>query len=257
MLKKRIIPKLLIKTLRFGNRSKQVLVITRKFNEIIPVGDPVSQAKIYESQLADELMLINLSKENQEPFIETLETMAKNLATPLAVGGSIVNLEQAEKLFKNGADKVVINTGAITNPQIIDELANKYGSQSVCLAIDIQEEEDFLYIRGKNNKVRVEDLIDWLEDVQRRGCGEILISDINRDGMNTGLNLDLMQRVRDICKVPLIISGGCGTSQHFVEGFRHGADAVAAGTFFSKRDQNPLQCRSHVVNAKISVRHSL
>ena len=91
----------------------------------------------------------------------------------------------------------------------------------------------------------------------REGCGEILITDINRDGMNTGLNIDLLQKVRDICKVPLIISGGCGTSQHFVEGFKHGADAVAAGTFFSKRDQNPLQCRSHVVNAKISVRQSL
>ena len=101
MLKKRIIPKLLVKNLSIGKRSKEVLVITRNFNEIIPVGDPVSQAKIYESQLADELMLVNLSKTNQEPFIETLETMAKNLATPLAVGGSVWNLEQAEKLFNS------------------------------------------------------------------------------------------------------------------------------------------------------------
>lgn len=257
MLKKRIIPKLLVKNLSIGRRSKEVLVITRNFKEIIPVGDPVSQAKIYESQLADELMLINLSKTNQEPFIETLETMAKNLATPLAVGGSVGNLEQAEKLFNSGADKVVINTGAIANPEIIDELASKYGSQSVCLSLDIEEKEDYLYIRGRNDRIQIGDMIDWLEEVQGRGCGEILITDINRDGMNTGLNIDLLQKVRDICKVPLIISGGCGTSQHFVEGFKHGADAVAAGTFFSKRDQNPLQCRSHVVNAKISVRHSL
>ena len=143
MLKKRIIPKLLVKNLSIGKRSKEVLVITRNFNEIIPVGDPVSQAKIYESQLADELMLVNLSKTNQEPFIETLETMAKNLATPLAVGGSVWNLEQAEKLFNSGADKVVINTGAIANPEIIDELASKYGSQSVCLSLDIEEKENY------------------------------------------------------------------------------------------------------------------
>ena len=223
----------------------------------MPVGYPVSQAKVYESQLADELMLINLSKESQGMFIETLDTMAKNLATPLAVGGNIKDLDEAENLFNNGADKVILNTGAISNPEVINELTNKYGSQSICLAIDIRQENDFIYMRGKKSKIEPGEMIDWLKEVQRRGCGEIMVSDIKRDGMSSGLNIELLKQIRDICKVPLIISGGCGTAQHFIDGFKNGADAVAAGTFFCKRDQNPLQCRSHVLNANISVRNSL
>ena len=257
MLKKRIIPKLLVKTLTIGGRDKEILVVTKGFKDIIPVGDPVSQAKIYESQLADELILVNLSKENHKLFIETLDTMAKNLATPLAVGGHVSNLVEAENLFNNGADKIILNTGAIYNPNIIDELANKYGSQSVCLAVDIEHMNDHIYIRGKSQKLQMKDLYEWVKEIQDRGCGEIMISDIRRDGMGNGLNIILLKSIRDICKVPLIISGGCGTAQHFVDGFNNGADAVAAGTFFCKRDQNPLQCRSHVVNAKIAVRHAL
>lgn len=257
MLKKRIIPKLLIKNLTIGRNSREVLVITRKFREVIPVGDPLSQAKIYESQLADELILINLSGDNKGLFLKTLDNMAQALATPLAVGGNIKSLEEAEALFNNGADKIVVNTGAISDPEIISSLTRKYGSQSVCLAIDIQDEEGNMRIRGINGTVQTEDITSWVKEVQNRGCGEILVSDMQRDGMSNGLNIDLLNRMREICKVPLIISGGCGTAQHFVDGFKNGADAVAAGTFFCKRDQNPLQCRSHVVNAKITVRHSL
>ena len=257
MLKKRIIPKLLIKDLTIGRNNREVLVITKKFNEIIPVGDPISQAKVYESQLADELILVNLSKNNKNSFLKTLETMAKTLATPLAVGWNIKSIEEAEALFNYGADKLVINTGAISKPEMISELTRKYGSQSVCLAVDINDENGNIKIRGIEDTVQAEDITRWINEVQKRGCGEILISDMQRDGMSTGLNIDLLKKMREICKVPLIISGGCGTAQHFVEGFKHGADAVAAGTFFCKRDQNPLQCRAHVVNAGIKVRSSL
>ena len=257
MLKKRIIPKMLLNSRNIRGKQMTILETTRNFSNNQPVGSPVSQAKIYESQLADELIIINITKEenNELNFQEIIKEMSYELATPLAVGGKIKKLDQAKELFENGADKIIVNTNALENPNLISEIANLYGSQSIIVGIDLKLTNNEYKMYTNNGGTCVDKKVEeWLYEAEERGCGEIMISSIDRDGTGIGLDLRFINRYRRNIKVPLIVSGGCGTSQHFVEGYREGADAVAAGRFFCRRDQNPLQCRSHVLNAGIKVR---
>lgn len=241
------------------SRGKLIAILetTKNFTNNQPVGSPVSQAKIYESQLADELIIINIanSDEDRINFKNVVKEMSYELATPLAVGGKIKTLNQAKELFGNGADKIILNTGALINPKLITEIAELYGSQSVVVGIDLRYEENEYNIYSNNGKNKIEKkLKEWLYEIEERGCGEVMITSIDRDGTGLGLEINIIKEIRNKVKVPLIISGGCGSSQHFVEGYKEGADAVAAGRFFCRRDQNPLQCKSHVLNAGIEVR---
>ena len=144
MLKKRLIPKLQFSIKPSYRGPKPVLVITRQFDSKRAIGDPVSQAKIYEAQLADELVLVDLegTSDSWPILLDTLSIMSESLATPLAVGGGITSFEQVQQLLDRGADKVVLNSGAVKNPQLIDRVANSYGSQCVVISIDIRMDSD-------------------------------------------------------------------------------------------------------------------
>ncbi|CAE20275.1 imidazoleglycerol-phosphate synthase, cyclase subunit [Prochlorococcus marinus str. MIT 9313] len=258
MLKKRLIPKLQFSIKPSYRGPKPVLVITRQFDSKRAIGDPVSQAKIYEAQLADELVLVDLegTSDSWPILLDTLSNMSESLATPLSVGGGITSFEQVQQLLDRGADKVVLNSGAVNNPQLIDLVANSYGSQCVVISIDIRKESDLsrhVYIDGGSTATDWS-LFSWANDCASRGAGELLITSIDNDGTGTGLDLDSIRQLRYEVNLPLIASGGCGLAQHFVAGYEVGASAVAAGTFFSQRDQNPMQCRSHIRNAGLPIR---
>ncbi len=258
MLKKRLIPKLLFKVKESFSGKKPLLVTTKEFNSIKPTGDPISQAKIFESQLADELVFLNIdrNKDSWLIFLETINEIANSLTTPLAVGGGIKDFEQVQQLLDRGADKIIINTAAIDKPDLIEEIAASYGSQCVVLSIDVRQNNNLQYIAwsecGKKNSHI--DALDWAAEAINRGAGEILLTSIERDGSGLGLDNNLIRNFSDNLNVPIIASGGCGLSSHFVEGYESGASAVSAGTFFFQRDQNPMQCRSHIYNSGINIR---
>lgn len=258
MLKYRLIPKLQLGLRKSFRGDQPVLVITRQFDQRRPIGDPLSQAKIYEAQLADELVLVDLerSAESWSVLLSTLELISQELATPLAVGGGIHSLDQVQALLDRGADKVVINSSALQNPVLIDQVAGTYGAQCVVLSLDVRSDgNEGWHVWCDNAQSDTgRDALEWACEAAQRGAGEVLVTSIDRDGSGQGLDLPLIQSLVGVLSVPLIASGGCGLAQHFVDGYQAGAAAVAAGTFFTQRDQNPMQCRSQIRNAGLPIR---
>tara|TARA_A100001388_G_scaffold272943_1_gene254044 strand:- start:5016 stop:5804 length:789 start_codon:yes stop_codon:yes gene_type:complete len=259
MLKKRIIPKLQLNYKQTYKGKKPILVVTKQFKNPRAIGDPLSQAKIYEAQLADELFLLDLERTNDswEVLLSTLENMSYELATPLSAGGGIQTFNQVQELLERGADKVILNTAAVKNPNLIEEVANVYGSQCVVLSIDFKRIKPHnmpkVFVNAAQEQTDLEPL-NWALEAINRGAGEIALNSINNDGMAKGLDLEITEEFSRHISVPLIIAGGCGLANHFVDGFLSGASAVAAGTFFCQRDQNPMQCRSQISNSGIQIR---
>lgn len=258
MLKRRLIPKLQLGLRRSFRGSQPVLVLTRQFGSRRAIGDPLSQAKIFEAQLADELILVDLERtdESWPVMLSTVEAMAEALATPLAVGGGVHSFEQVQELLDRGADKVVLNSALLKQPDLIDRVAAAYGAQCVVLSLDARTHPAGgwqVWSEGGQLDGRRKAL-PWAREAVDRGVGEVMVTAIERDGTGVGLDVELTSALVESLPVPVIASGGCGLAQHFVEGYQVGAAAVAAGTFFCQRDQNPMQCRSHIRNAGISIR---
>ncbi len=261
MLKKRIIPKLLIKNKAYGKIVRPILVVTRNYEQVFEVGDPVSQAKIYEAQLADELIVLNMDGQpiaEDLPLLGVIEKLASETFMPLTVGGGVGRLEDFGLLLERGADKVSINSAAVFNPNLITQAAERFGVQCVVVSIDFRyntlQGENSVFTHGASQPTKL-NVIDWAKRVVDAGAGEILLTDADRDGHGEGLNLALGRALADAIDVPVILSGGCGSAQHFVEGFQEGCvEGVAAGTYFCFRDQNPMQARAHIRNAGIPVR---
>jgi imidazole glycerol-phosphate synthase subunit HisF len=260
MLKKRLIPKLLVQHRQIGSSIRPVLVTTRNFGNSVDVGDPVSQAKIYQAQMADELIVLNIDRSDigQDTLIlGVIERLASETFMPLAVGGGVKCADDFGVLLEHGADKVVVNTAALTNPTLIDDAATRFGAQCVVVSIDYRYNDDGMPIVHGNRATEASDrsVIDWAKEVASRGAGEIVLVDANRDGTGVGMDVVLCHDVARSVPIPVIVSGGCGLASHFSEGFvEGGAEAVAAGTFFAFRDQNPIQTRSHVQNSGVQIR---
>jgi cyclase len=258
MSKKRLIPKLQLKTSRY-NPQKMVLVITRRFNEVTEIGDAVSQAKIYEAQAADELIFINIDRDDKdiEKLCKIIHKVSEEIFMPVTVGGGVTTEEDFRLLLANGADKISINTMALKDPSFITRTSEKYGAQCVVISIDYKKDEDGsykVYSRCGQDKTSL-DPVEWALEAERLGAGEILLSSIDDDGMRQGLNIEVTRKVSEAVKIPVITSGGCGLAQHFSQGFIEGkADAVAAGSFFAHRDQNFMQTRSQIRNAGVLIR---
>jgi cyclase len=236
-----------------------VLVTTRQFDEVIEIGDPISQAKIYEAQAADELIFVDIDASFQRRLImvDVVKRIAEEIFMPITVGGGVGSLGDFRIMLNNGADKVCINTAAVENPELINEASSAFGAQCVVLSIDYLKDSSGKYtvwIRGGREKTTL-DPVAWAMEGQKRGAGEILLTSINSDGMRTGLDLFLTREVTDHVNIPVIASGGCGLASHFVEGFIEGkADAVSAGTYFCFKDENPMQARAQIKNAGIPIR---
>lgn len=257
MLKKRLIPKLQMKHSGFGSRP--ILVTTQRFGQAIQVGDPVSQAKIYQDQAADELIFLNLEPEriSKEALFETLRRAAEQIFMPLTVGGGIDSVEDFRILLQSGADKVSINTAALENEKLISEASHIFGTQCVVVSIDYKITSDGLakVISHGGKKETQWTLKEWAMECERRGAGELLITSIDRDGTKQGLDIAHTRMVTECVSIPVIAAGGCGVASHFVQGLNvGGASAISAGTYFCLQDQNLMQCRAHIKNAGIEIR---
>ena len=188
---------------------------------------------------------------------ETLESVVEALATPLAVGGGVHSFEQVQALLDRGADKVVLNSAALEQPSLINRVSAAYGAQCVVLSLDARSSADGGW-RVWSDAGRLDggrDALAWACEAADRGAGEVMATAIERDGTGEGLDLALTAALSESLAVP-VIARRLRLAQHFVEGYLAGAAAVAAGTFFCHRDQNPMQCRSHIRNAGILIRLS-
>lgn len=259
MSKLRLIPKLQLKPASY-NPNKLVLVVTRQFGNVIEIGDPVSQAKIFQDQASDELVFVNIDSNNKleiNALAQVINNVSQEIFMPLTVGGGVHKIEDFRLLLSNGADKIAINSQAIVNPELISRAADKFGSQ--CVVVNIDYKKDNLgnysvYINGGKDNTFIHPL-DWAKKAEQLGAGELLITSIDRDGMKNGLDLHMTKEISGSVNIPVITSGGCGLAKDFSDGFIIGkASAVSAGTFFAHRDQNFMQTRSHILNAGVNIR---
>jgi len=228
MLAKRIIPCL---DIRDGQTVKGV-----NFVNIINVGDPVELGKLYAEQGADELVFLDITAthEGRKTFVELVRRIAQNLDIPFTVGGGISEMKDAEALLAAGADKISINSSAVRNPQLIDDLARNFGSQFVVVAIDAREVNNYWTVTVNGGRIPTDkELYSWAKEAENRGAGEILFTSMNHDGTKNGFANKELAKLSDILTIPLIASGGAGTMEHFAEVFTKGkADAGLAASIF-------------------------
>ncbi len=208
-----------------------------KFLELRDAGDPVQQAKAYEEQGADELTFLDItaSHENRDTIVDVVRAVAECVFMPLTVGGGIRASADVRRLLQAGADKVSLNTAALLNPDLINETAERFGSQCMVLAIDARRSQLggwTVYTHGGRNPT-LRDAVDWAREGVERGAGEILLTSMDADGTKDGYDLELTRAVSEAVRVPVIASGGAGTLEHMVEAVTLGkADAVLAASIF-------------------------
>lgn len=228
MLAKRIIPCLDVKD---GRTVKGI-----NFVDLKDAGDPVELAWQYSRQGADELVLLDITAtyENRKTIIDLVRNVAREINIPFTIGGGIHELADAESLLNAGADKVSINSAAVKNPQLIDDLAKEFGSQFVVVAIDTKYVGvgNFVHLRGGRDKTEII-TENWVQEVEARGAGELLITSMDKDGTKSGFDLELLKILNDSVSIPLIASGGAGHIQDFIDVFQKTdvSAALAASVF--------------------------
>ncbi|WP_092110623.1 imidazole glycerol phosphate synthase subunit HisF [Prevotella sp. KH2C16] len=206
------------------------------FVNLRQAGDPVELGQAYSDAGADELVFLDItaSVEGRKTFTNMVTQVARKINIPFTVGGGINELDDVERLLYAGADKVSVNSAAIRNPHLINEITGKFGSQVCVCAIDARLDDDgwYCYVRGGREKTKL-NLFEWAKEVQDRGAGEILFTSMNHDGVKTGFAYDALARLSDELSIPVIASGGAGKMEHFRDAFTLGrADAALAASVF-------------------------
>lgn len=207
-----------------------------KFKDVKEIADPLTLAKRYAEEGADELVFydISASYEGRGLFYDLIEEIRAAIDIPLVVGGGIRTVSDAEKLVEIGADKVSINSIALTNPSIVREMSEAIGKEKVVVSLDVQREGDawILFAKGGRENTGI-DALAWAEKMEALGAGELVINSIDEDGVQNGYNIPLMQSIRQRVNLPIIASGGAGKVEHFVEAITEGkADGVLAASVF-------------------------
>lgn len=250
MLAKRIIPCLDVKD---GQTVKGVNFVN--FRE---AGDPVELGRQYSLQGADELVFLDItaSHEKRKTFVDMVSKVADTISIPFTVGGGINELKDVDALLNAGADKVSINSAAIRNPNLIDEIARNYGSQVCVVAIDANDEAGFWRCYLNGGRIPTErDLFGWAKEAQERGAGEILFTSMTHDGVKTGYANNALSTLADLLSIPVIASGGAGEKQHFRDAFVKGkADAALAASVFHFGEIPIPELKSYLRTQGITVR---
>ncbi|MHA6280641.1 imidazole glycerol phosphate synthase subunit HisF [Salinimicrobium sp. CAU 1759] len=250
MLTKRIIPCLDIKD---GRTVKGV-----NFVSLRDAGDPVELAEIYSKSGADELVFLDISatEEKRKTLAELVRKVAATINIPFTVGGGISSVEDVDVLLQNGADKVAINSSAVKNPGLINELAAKFGRQCIVVAIDAKQVRDKWLVHLVGGKVPTEiDLFDWVVEVEKRGAGEILFTSMDHDGTKAGFANEALEKVSQLVSIPVIASGGAGNKEHFCEAFKKGkADAALAASVFHFKEIEIKDLKQEMKKQGIEVR---
>lgn len=250
MLAKRIIPCLDVKN---GETVKGT-----NFVNLRSAGDPVELGRRYSLCGADELCFLDItaSYEGRKTFTDMVTRVAREINIPFTVGGGINELADVERMLEAGADKVSVNSAAIHNPMLIDEVASRFGSQVIVCAIDARNDADGWHCYTKGGRVRQElGLFDWAHEVQERGAGEILFTSMDHDGVKRGFAIEALARLADTLSIPIIASGGAGCKEHFRDVFTLGhADAALAASVFHFGEIPVPELKRYLHEEKITVR---
>ncbi len=250
MLTKRIIPCLDIKN---GRTVKGI-----NFLDLKDAGDPIELAQKYSDEGADELVFLDISatEERRKTLVDLVRKVAATINIPFTVGGGISSVKDVELLLNNGADKIAINSSAVKNPNLINELALNFGSQCIVVAIDAKQIEGFWKVHLVGGKVPTElDLFEWAKEVELRGAGEILFTSMNNDGTKNGFANDALERLSKTVNIPIIASGGAGSVQHFIDVFEIGkADAALAASVFHYQEIEIRDLKTVLKNNSIPIR---
>ncbi|MFZ3101631.1 MAG: imidazole glycerol phosphate synthase subunit HisF [Desulfitobacteriaceae bacterium] len=251
MLAKRIIPCLDVHNGR--------VVKGTNFVQLRDAGDPVELAAIYDREGADELIFLDItaSSDGRKTMIDVVRRTAEQVFIPFTIGGGLRSNEDIRLVLRAGADKVSLNTSAVQNPRLIQEGAYAFGSQCIVVAIDARQVEAGrweVYIHGGRTPTG-KDVLQWAEEAEALGAGEILLTSMDRDGTKSGYDLELTRAVSRAVSMPVIASGGVGTLEHMAEGLTLGeADAVLAASIFHYREYSIDEAKRYLEERKIPVR---
>jgi cyclase len=250
MLSKRIIACL---DVRDGQVVKGV-----NFEGLRSAGDPAELARRYNVESIDELVILDITAtlEKRRALADTIRRVARELFIPLAVGGGIRSEDDAAAAVEAGADKVSLNTAALSNPSLITTLANRYGSQAVVVAIDAKREGEIFAVYVRSGQTATDrDAVDWARQAEACGAGEILLTSIDRDGTKAGFDCPMTAAVSAAVTIPVIASGGAGTLDHFVDVFTAGrADAALAASIFHYAETGVKTLKQHLQQRGVPVR---
>jgi cyclase len=250
MLKKRIIPCLDIKD---GRTVKGI-----NFEGLRDAGDPVDLAKFYSENGADELVFLDITatQEGRKTTVDMVRRVAQQVNIPFTVGGGISSVEDAYQLLNYGADKISVNSSAVRNPQLISELAARFGNQCVVLAIDAKNVEGKWIVYLSGGKIPTElDLYEWAKKGVELGAGEILFTSMDNDGTKAGFALEALNKLSRTVNVPIIASGGCGSMEHFKQIFEQSnVDAALAASVFHFGEIGIPELKEYLKNQSIDIR---
>src|SRR5712691_955444 len=228
-----------------------------RFQEIRDAGDPIEIARFYDAQGADEIIFLDItaSVDDRQTMVSVVEAMASEVFIPLTVGGGIRNVDDVRRMLNAGADKVSINTAAVSNPDLIKQAADYFGAQCIVVAIDAKQVHNEpsphwqVFTHGGRKPTAI-DAVEWAVTMAAYGAGEILLTSMDRDGTRLGFDLGLTRAVSDAVGIPLIASGGVGNLDHLVAGILQGhADAVLAASIFHFGEFTVRQAKSHMADA--------
>lgn len=253
MLKKRLILCLLLK--------KDIFANSRNFNLQL-VGNLETIAQYLNFDAIDELVVLEVSRDKHDiqKLSENIMELTKKCFIPITVGGGVSSIDDIKLLLKSGADKVVINTAAIENPEFITEAAKIFGSQCIVVSIDVKQNKEGKYEvyshNGQKNTGR--EVIEWAKEVEKLGAGEIFLTSIDKDGAGTGYDLKLIKTVSEEVTIPVIASGGVGEFQHLVDGIKEGnASAVSAANLFHFIGDSLIKAKIYVQSKGLDFPHTL
>lgn len=230
------------------------------FVDLVDAGDPVEIAKAYDAAGADEIVFLDItaSSDDRKTVVDMVRKVAANVFIPFTVGGGIRTVEDFKALLREGADKISINSSAINRPELIQEAAEKFGSQCVVVAIDAKKREDGsgwnIYKNGGRVDVGI-DAVEWAKKVDALGAGEILLTSMDGDGTKNGYDLELTRAISEAVSIPVIASGGAGTLEHFYEALTEGkADAALAASLFHFKELEIREVKQYLKEKGVSVR---
>jgi len=244
VLKRRIIPIQLL----MNNR----LVKTRRFTDWRDVGDPVKSSAVYNSQYADELIFLNIARErdSMQPLAELMQKVSQECFMPLSVGGGVKNIKDAAYLINNGADKIIINSAVFHDYELVSQIAERYGTQAVIVAIDAKRKnETYEIISNSASKIENITLEEHIYKCEKAGAGEFLVQSIDRDGTMEGFDISLIKLACSSSTVPIIGCGGSGQYNHLKDAFNETeVSGLACGSLFNFSDSNPLRAKAYLRN---------
>ena len=228
------------------------------FVDIVDAGDPVEIAKKYDRDGADEITFLDItaSHEGRDTILGVVEKVADEVFIPLTVGGGVKQFTDVRDLLNVGADKVTINTAAVNNPNIIDEVTDKIGRQCIVIAIDVKKinNDYFVFTHGGRKQTDI-NAFDWSIECQNRGAGEILLTSMDKDGTKDGFDIDILHKISNNVDIPVIASGGAGTLAHLYEAIDKGkADAVLAASIFHFGEYTIAEAKDYLRQRSIIVR---